>query len=159
MNSGLPYLVLVAMLGWWVSGCASDPYRPFDNGIGYSEAEVAPDLWQVIYEGPRRMSYGEATELAKRRAAELAKRAGKPYFRIIDLQPLSRVHTDIYRNFDPYDRRERRSLYGPRYDLEADTYARPGAILRVRLLDEPEPDAFEVRKVLQEDAAATQPSS
>lgn len=153
--------VLIAFVGCIsasVSGCAGDPYRPYSDGIGYSEAEIAPGLWQVIYEGPRRMSYGQATELARRRSAELAARAGKPYFRIIDVQPLSRINTDIHRNFDSFDRRERRGLYGPVYDLEADTYVRPGAILRVRLLDEAEPDAFETRKVLGADGASTQPS-
>ena len=141
-----------------VAGCAGDPYRPYEGGVGFSEAEVAPDVWQVIYEGPRRMSYGQATHLARRRAAELAARAGKPYFRIVEAQPLSRIHTDLHRHYDPYDRRERRGLYGPGYDLEADTYARPGAILRVRLLDEAAPDAFETRRILQQDASSTQPA-
>lgn len=158
MNCRLPLVLLAAIILLASFGCAGDPYRAYTDGVGYSEAEVAPGLWQVIYEGPRRMSYGQATELAKRRAAELAARAGKPFFRIIDVQPLSRINTDIHRNFDSFDRRERRGLYGPGYDLEADTYARPGAILRVRLLDEAEPDAFETQKVLQESGPSTQPS-
>ena len=155
--------ILTALLLMVASGCASDPFRPYRGGIGYSEVQLAPDLWQIFYEGPRQMSYGQAVGYAQLRAAQVAVREGKPFFEIIDSDSAARIETDIHRDFSPDEPFGRRRHYSPHYgahfETYADVYQRPTGVLRVRLLTERSDGALDARLILERvDKPGSQPA-
>jgi hypothetical protein len=147
-------LVAGLAVGLFAAGCSSPLYRPHRSGVGYSEAELAPAVFEVAFQARASTSFGDATELAKVRAAELAVREGKTHFVILG-RDVGQA-TDV--EFDPgfrggygvgHDRRGGLDVgigYGGRFDVET----RPFSLLRVRLLGEPQPDAFAADEVLRE---------
>lgn len=138
-----------------LAGCASEPlplYRPFERRAGYSEVRVAPDRFQVTYQGTPGMSDGAAAELAKLRAAELARLTGRPWFRVLDVRMSGRSYTDYdpaWWTTDSYIDRDGHPHYHQRMLREArlDTYSVPVAVLIIELLDEPAPDAFNANEL------------
>ncbi|MDB5103528.1 MAG: hypothetical protein JWP91_1217 [Fibrobacteres bacterium] len=73
-------LSLAAAVLW--SCAAPNPYRPFGNGIGYSEVAIAPGRFEIMFQGPQDQDELTAKKYAMVRAAEIAKRENFPYFRI-----------------------------------------------------------------------------
>ena len=153
-------LALVLPAAALVAGCVSNPYRPYRSGAGYSEAEVAPDVYEIAYEGTSTMSIGRATALAKVRAAEVTIDEGFRHFEILERD--SGQTLDVTRR--PYHGGAGIGVgYGYRpgfgggvglgyggigggYDIDTD----PVAVLKVRLLEEPTPDSFVAARVLRE---------
>ena len=156
-------LASATLLSLAAAGCSTPDYRPYRSGVGYSEAQIAPREFDVIYEGPDSMSVGEAVELAKVRAAEVALLNGKPHFEILEREAGQTLEAD----YDP-------GLYGggPRLGVGLGTGYRRGvgvglgttigtgfgggydvddhpvAVLRVVLLDEPTENSFDADVVL-----------
>ena len=74
-------LLAGAVLG---GGCRPEaPYRPYGHGVGYDHVRLRPGELHVLYGGPSGMSFAQAAELAKVRAAELALREGATHFRVL----------------------------------------------------------------------------
>lgn len=142
-----------------LAGCAGGPlYAPARGGSGFSEAEVAPGRWLVVFQGGRQTSAGKAFELAKVRAAELCIRAEKPAFRVVSFSNGDRE----YLNYDAghIDRRSYRDADGDwlYYDhvgrgQSFDRYDVPVARLTVELLDEPDEESFLAKDILEEAVA------
>jgi hypothetical protein len=58
--------------------------------VGYSDAQVAKDRYEVSYAGPAEFTEIQAKKLAIVRAAELARNAGTRWFRIVAEEASSR---------------------------------------------------------------------
>lgn len=150
----LPVMALCLSAGALV-GCAGEPlplYRPFSRRAGFSEVQTAPGRFQVTYQGTPGMSDGAAAELAKLRAAELARMLGRPYLRVVDVRMSGRTYTDYdpaWYTTDSYLDRDGHPHYHQRVLREAryDTYSVPVAVLVVEMLDEPAPDAFAAQAI------------
>jgi hypothetical protein len=148
-------IILLFVISTGSAGCASEPlplYRPFERRAGYSEVQIAPDRYQVTYQGTPGMSDGAAAELAKLRAAELARLLGKSHIRAVDLRMSGRTYTDYepaWWTTDSYLDRDGHSHYHQRLLREAyyDTYSVPVAVLVVELLNTPAPDALDAQEV------------
>jgi hypothetical protein len=65
-------------------------YRPYSNQVGYSDAHVAKDRYEVSYAGPAEFTEIQAKKMAIVRAAELARSAGTRWFRIVADEASSR---------------------------------------------------------------------
>jgi hypothetical protein len=65
-----------------LAACASNPYHPYEGGVGYSEVNTAKNRYEVVYHGTSGMDEATAKSLAIRRAAEVGKANGMPHFRI-----------------------------------------------------------------------------
>lgn len=76
----LPLLLGLALL----AGCAGRNYRAYAHGVGFSDAQVAKDTWEVSYTGPADYNELLAKKMAILRAAELTKLSGRRWFRITD---------------------------------------------------------------------------
>lgn len=74
----LIFLIASALL----AACASNPYHPYEGGVGYSEVNTAKNRYEVIFYGTSGMDEATAKNFAIRRAAEVGKANGMPYFRI-----------------------------------------------------------------------------
>ena len=153
-------LALVLPAAALLAGCVSNPYRPYRSGAGYSEAEVAPGVYEIAFEGTGTMGIGRATELAKVRAAEVTIDEGFRHFEILARDVGESV--DVTRR--PYYGGAGIGVgYGYRpglgggvglrygglgggYDIDTD----PVAVLKVRLLEEPTADSFVAARVLRE---------
>ena len=66
-----------------LAGCAT-PYQPVGFGGGYSETQLAPDVFRVYVRGNGYTSMERAQDFALLRAAELTLQQGFKYFAIID---------------------------------------------------------------------------
>ena len=66
----------------FLAACASNPYHPYEGGVGYSEVNTAKNRYEIVYHGTSGMDEATAKNLAIRRAAEVGKANGQPYFRI-----------------------------------------------------------------------------
>ena len=65
-----------------LAACASNPYHPYKGGVGYSEVNTARNRYEVVFHGTSGMDEATAKAHAIRRAAEIGKANGMPYFRI-----------------------------------------------------------------------------
>ena len=65
-------------------------YRPYSRQIGYSDAQVAKNRYEVSYTGPAEFTEIQAKKMAIVRAAELALSAGTRWFRIVGQEASSR---------------------------------------------------------------------
>ena len=150
-----PKAIAVCIVGLTIAGCAGPAYRPFRGGVGYSEAQLAPDRFDIVYEGTRSMSIGRATELAKVRAAELAMSRGKPFFMIEQRDLTTRLEVDGTGPYSGYGHQGHGGFgsgvgVGINFGGGPDIDSRPVSVLRVRLLDEATPDALDAAEVLRE---------
>lgn len=142
-------------------GCAGDPlplYRPFERRAGYSEVQVAPDRYQVTYQGTPGMSDGAAAELAKLRAAELARLLSRSHIRIVDLRMGGRTYTEYepaWWTTDSFVDRDGHRHYHQRLLREGyyDSYSVPVTVMVVELLDSPAPDALSAQEVWEQAVA------
>ena len=152
--------VLVALAG---VGCSTPAYQPLGEDVGASGGDVgyrsklvSRDEMLVYYRGKQGMSLGDAVELAKVRAAELARAEGHDRFTVVDADREVEKEVDYVPaygvGYGPG------GVYGPTgsfgtladYDgystgyVDVDRY--PEVVLRVRLGDGP--DALAVDEVL-----------
>lgn len=151
-------VLLIGIIGLVTAGgCSTPAYRPFKGGVGYSEAQLGPDVYDVAYEGTESMSIGRATELAKVRAAELALLHGKSHFRVLDRNNATRIESDRSGSYygGGYNDFGRRGYgsgvgVGVTFGGGGKIDSRPTTVLRVELLDGPAEGAFEARQVLDD---------
>ena len=150
---GVAVVGLAGLLATLLAGCGADAYRPYKNGVGYSDVQLAPDVYQVYYEAPASMSYGTAQRLALVRAAQLAQANGKPYFVVLNSRSGQRVETDVSPGLRPgrygelaYD--DPLFYGGTYYGGYARTYERPLIRMSVKLLDESGERGLEAAKVI-----------
>ena len=147
-------ILALCLVGLTVAGCAGPAYRPFRGGVGYSEAQLAPNRYDIIFEGTRSMSVGRATELAKVRAAELAMSQGTPFFVIEERDLTTRLEVDSTGPYSGYGQHGHGHGSGVGVGINLgggpDVDSRPVSVLRVRLLDEATPDALDAAAVLRE---------
>lgn len=71
------------VLGCAVAACATG-FHPDGLGGGYAETHLAPDVWRVTSRGNGYTSQTRALDFALLRSAQLALRAGYPYFVVLD---------------------------------------------------------------------------
>ena len=88
-------LVLFAILAF--TGCASNYYRPYNNGIGYSEVNVAKDRYEIIYYGAADQDELNAKKYAIVRAAEVGKQNKFAYFKIGNSREHEQTSTEVIR--------------------------------------------------------------
>lgn len=150
--------LLLGTLGLFTAaGCSSPVYRPFKGGVGYSEAQLGPDVYDVAYEGTESMSIGRATELAKVRAAELTLLRSKSHFRVLDRNNSTRIESERHGPYygGGYNDFGHRGYgtgvgVGVTFGGGAEIESRPTTVLRVELLDAPAEGAFNARQVLDD---------
>lgn len=84
--------LLLGLLGL-LSACSAlfpPKYRPYSNQVGYSDAQVGKNRYEVSYTGPAEFTETQAKQMAIVRAAELARKAGTRWFRIVADEASSR---------------------------------------------------------------------
>ena len=148
----------IALLGLVLAGssisCAGSLYRPHNGRLGYSEAEVSPNVFEVYFEGSERMSMGSAKQYARARAAELTLARGMSHFRVLSAGNSSRVQVDRRTDYVDrgYDHRGRD--LGTDQITYNDVYSQPVAVLTIEMLSEPADDAFLAQQVYDESVAS-----
>jgi hypothetical protein len=93
MNAALKQISLFvagSALLFFLSGCAT-PYQPSGFGGGYSETQLAPDMFRTTFRGNGYTSAERTQDFAMLRAADLAMAHGFTCFAIID----ERDSTDV----------------------------------------------------------------
>lgn len=72
-----------------LAGCAT-PYDQkksvWTGGVGFSETQLAPDVWQVDFTGNTYTDRDTTKKYVLRKAAEVAIREGYPYFKQVEAQ-------------------------------------------------------------------------
>jgi len=100
MRHGWLPLVLLALA---IAGCASaTAYRPVGTDGGYSELQLAPDMFRVAFQGNVYTSQEQVADLALLRAAELSLAHGAPYFVVINQLRESRSFPSVPQVPIPY---------------------------------------------------------
>jgi hypothetical protein len=84
-------LALAAMALALNVGCAT-PYQPTGFRGGYSETQLAPDVFRIYFRGNAFTSPERAQDLVLLRAAQLGRERGFPYFAVLDERSGSTVH-------------------------------------------------------------------
>jgi opacity protein-like surface antigen len=81
-------LLLSALAALALAGCATAPtvYQPAPgpNAVGFSEYRIEPGRWRVSFLGGSGAPAGYVSDLALRRAADLAIQEGYDWFRVSD---------------------------------------------------------------------------
>lgn len=78
---------LVLVLAVMVGGCAltgATAYQPAGADGGYTELQLAPDMFRVAFQGNPYTSQERVADMALLRAADLALARGAPYFVVIN---------------------------------------------------------------------------
>ena len=158
MNRAIRTLAALSLLA--IAGCvASDPYRPYRGGVGFSDAAVAPDVYDVYYEGKSSASLGLAQRMALVRAAEIALQKGRSHFVVLSRDAEQEQEFSATPGLTPGLGIRSHGIGGdPYYGTGVGGgigyyggygryYDRPVARLRVRLLDGPQENAFDAREV------------
>ena len=81
MTSSLPLILLSA---FFLAGCATSYESSNILTGGFSETMLGPDVARVVFRGNSSTSKERAQDLALLRAAELALKAGFPYFTVLE---------------------------------------------------------------------------
>jgi len=84
----LVFLACVAL-----AGCNGTPYQRLGVGGGYSDKMIAPARWNVRFLANVANPDGFAEKAAFYRAAEITKKAGYPYFQVVDGTVERNFHT------------------------------------------------------------------
>jgi hypothetical protein len=152
----LPHWVFGACLiaSLFVSSCAT-PYQASDHRYGYSEQQVAKDVYEVSFLGNGHCSYERAFDFAMLRAAELALSRQAKSFTFLDAVNLSsacayQTPTRFYPTAAPALTAGGQSILpaaglfdGPQWSYlmmepaQERIYYRPGVKLKVKLLPDP----------------------
>jgi len=77
---------------WFLSGCATSYQQKGFTG-GYSETQLAPDVFRVNFQGNGYTSSERAQDFALLRAAELGLEKGFKYFALLDESSSSKLST------------------------------------------------------------------
>ena len=148
--SWMPIAAAVLLVGL-LAGCSGPAYRPFKNGVGFSDAMIGQDLFEVTYNGSSSTGASDATYYATLRAAELAAYRGKPFLRIERIEQSAVTETD----WMPPEYRTQRirgrnidTVYTTATPGYTNTYNVPISRLVVRLLDTGDGSALEARQIL-----------
>jgi hypothetical protein len=125
-----------------LSSCAT-PYKPLDHCYGYSEKQVAIDVYEVSFLGNGNTSHDRALDFAVLRAAEIALSCQAKSFTLLDVANLSSVrpyqtaphfYWTTYPNPGAMGQTTFPAL-GPLMEpAEERVYYRPGVKLKVKLL-------------------------
>jgi hypothetical protein len=81
MKAGLLLFTLFFLIS-----CASNPYKPYKGGTGYSEIQTGKGTYEIQFHGSSKQDGLKAKEYAIARAAEIARSENAPYFKIADNQ-------------------------------------------------------------------------
>jgi hypothetical protein len=73
-------LALMAAAGFLTASCATDSYRPYEAGAGYSEERLDDTHWRVAFVGSVVESQPAVEQQLLRRAAELTVERGYDWF-------------------------------------------------------------------------------
>ncbi|HKP95189.1 MAG TPA: hypothetical protein VJ385_05465 [Fibrobacteria bacterium] len=87
---------------FFLFACAPNPYRPLSSGLGYTEAKVSKNQYEIMFHGSSRQDPLVARQYAIVRAAEIARREHYPYFRIDNAKTREREEIRTYVDRDPY---------------------------------------------------------
>lgn len=87
----LTLLLVVATVGW-LAGCATSYQRTGFTG-GYSETQLAPDVFRVAFRGNGYTSPERAQDFAMLRAAELALQRGFTHLAVVDERSSTTAHS------------------------------------------------------------------
>jgi hypothetical protein len=127
------------------SSCAT-PYRPLNDRYGYSEKQVAIDVYEVSFLGNGSTSHERVLDFAMLRAAEIALSCQAKSFTLLDVANLSsvrpyqtvpRFYWTTYPNPGAMGQTTFPTL-GPLMEpAEERVYYRPGVKLKVKLLLDP----------------------
>ncbi len=94
MHSASSLLKLALPFGFLLlSSCAAmfpPNYRAYSDSVGYSEAMVAKDAWEIEYVGPAQFTELQAKQMALLRAAELTHASGRRWFHIVSQETTAR---------------------------------------------------------------------
>ncbi len=97
---------LVLLLALTFGGCAlasASGYQPSGPDGGYSELQLAPDMFRVAFQGNTYTSRERVADLALLRAAELALTNGAPYFVVLNqLREFRSLQSPLYVTAPPY---------------------------------------------------------
>jgi hypothetical protein len=147
---GLPVLVLLVLSA---GGCSSNPYRPFNGELGYSDAPISGDQFEVSYTGDSDVSPTQARYFATVRAAQVAQGHGKEYFEILNSKWGERTDT-VYEPGSTFVNGGGRRRGGittitqtPGY---VRSYASPTSVLTIRVVDSKTTNSLDARQVLEE---------
>jgi len=77
---------------WFLSGCATSYHQKGFTG-GYSETQLAPDVFRVNFQGNGYTSSERAQDFALLRAAELSLERGFRYFALLDETSSNKLST------------------------------------------------------------------
>ena len=135
---------LLTMMAFWLCSCAT-PYRPLKSGTGFSEAQLAADVFQVSFQGNGQISTEDVQDYALLRASQLTLQHGFSYFAVEDITNTSSVrpytgrqqfHTDYPPNMGlPPPTLGGYDQFGAGYIVEYEQprlYVRPGTSLRIK---------------------------
>jgi hypothetical protein len=79
-----PVLLLFSL--FFLFSCATNPYKPYKGGTGYSEIQTGKGTYEIQFHGSSKQDGLKAREYAIARAAEIARSENAPYFKIADNQ-------------------------------------------------------------------------
>jgi len=125
-----------------LSSCAT-PYKPLDHRYGYSEKQVAIDVYEVSFLGNGSTSHDRALDFAVLRAAEIALSCQAKSFTLLDVANLSSVrpyqtaphfYWTTYPNPGAMGQTTFSALGHLMEPAEERVYYRPGVKLKVKLL-------------------------
>jgi uncharacterized lipoprotein YajG len=84
--------ILVAFAAFLLSGCATS-YQSNGSTGGYSETQLAPDVFRVAFRGNRYTSPEQAQDFCMLRAAELALQQGFTHLALVDERSSTTTHS------------------------------------------------------------------
>ncbi len=79
-------LILVMLIGLFLAGCAIYQPNNFFTG-GYSEVQLAPDVFSISFEGASWSGAGATHDFAMLRAADVTVKNGYRYFGVFTIRP------------------------------------------------------------------------
>ncbi|MDB5051339.1 MAG: hypothetical protein JWO30_4410 [Fibrobacteres bacterium] len=113
---------------------APNPYRPLDNGLGYTEVNIARNRYEVMFHGSPDQDELTAKNYAILRAAEIAKHENFPYFRINKDKTREKESRETVRESetrsDPYAPYPRR-YWGKRTQSRTVTYTEKRPVVKL----------------------------
>lgn len=95
-----PLLLLFSLFALFA--CSTNPYHPYSDNVGYSDAKRSGNTYEVMFHGSDNLDELGAMKLAEVRAAEIAQREDFPYFRIDSVKTSEKQVQKTYVTSDPY---------------------------------------------------------
>lgn len=85
-----------------IFACSTNPYRPYKDNVGYSDAKKSPQKYEVMFHGSDDLDELGSMKLAIVRASEIARRENYPYIRIDTTRTTEKPVAKTYATADPY---------------------------------------------------------